>query len=138
MNMKYSFLLLFVLILMGAGCRVAPSIPETMTTVVPVDSPFRGVDGSLTANAFDRAADGFMTWVFSGERELSPETVEALVTKWREETGDEYPMTDTFQGIIVFRLPSWPERVLQVRSAGADGEIDTKDDFVRHYPFRDR
>ncbi len=104
--------------------------------MVPADSDFRGVDGSLTKNAFDRAADGFMTWVFEGEREMIPETIDALVAQWREATGETYPATDSFQEPITFRLPAWPERVLQLRSAGEDARPDTDDDFVRHYPFR--
>ncbi len=134
--MKYFSLLIAMLILVGVGCQAAPTIPEATAPVVPLDSPFRGVDGSLSKNAFDRAADGFMTW--AGARELNPETIDALVAVWREATGETYPATDSFQEPIIFRLPTWPERVLQLRSAGQDARLDTEDDFVRHYPFREQ
>lgn len=136
--MKRLSLFLFALVLLGAGCASGDSIQHPPTDLT-LDSEFSGIDGSLTEDAFDQIADAFMTWVFDSEHDLDTEVLLSdRFVEWRELTGDQYPTFDTFKNEIQFSLVEGEEAVVQLMSAGEDGEVGTADDYRKHYPYRQR
>ena len=136
--MKRISLFLGALALLGAGCASGGSIQHPPADLA-LDSEFTGIDGSLTQDAFDQVADAFMTWVFDNEHDLNVEVpLTDRFVEWRELTGDQYPSFDTFNNEIQISVPEVEESVIQLMSAGADGEVGTEDDYRKHYPYRQR